>query len=216
MKLEGPSHPPLNGDKPTKLVVMLHGVGSNGDDLIGLVPYLGKALPHVGFFSPNAPYPYDMAPVGYQWFSLADRSPSAMLAGAEAAAPLLQEYIDMLLDKHGLQPSDLALLGFSQGTMMSLYSAPRMQQQIAGVVGFSGALLGATKLREETKSRPPILLVHGQQDDIVPVSALHAAVEGLQQAEFSVQWIVRPGLPHSIDAEGLNAAAFFLAEILPR
>lgn len=210
MSLDGPSHPPLQGGRPKQLVVMLHGVGSNGDDLIGLVPYLGKALPHAAFFSPHAPYPYDMAPFGRQWFSLVDGSPSAMLAGAERAAPLLLEYVDMLLEQHELPPANLAFLGFSQGTMMSLYVAPRMDRRIAAIVGFSGALLGPDRLAAETRSRPPILLIHGQADDVVPVAALHAAVDALQAADFSVQWMVRPNLPHSVDAEGIDAAAQFL------
>lgn len=213
MSLDGPSRPPLGGGKPKQLVVLLHGVGSNGDDLIGLVPYLAKVLPKVAFYSPHAPEPYDMAPIGRQWFSLADRHPGTMLAGAERAAPLLLEYIDMLLEQHGLRYADLALLGFSQGTMMSLFSAPRMDRQVAGVVGFSGALLGPDRLAADTRSRPPILLVHGQADDVVPVGAMHAAVDALQSAEFAVQWMIRPGLPHSIDAEGLDAAAGFLANV---
>lgn len=213
MSLNGPSQQPLNDSKPKQVIVMLHGVGSNGDDLIGLVPYLAKALPNVAFYSPHAPYPYDMAPFGRQWFSLADRSAEAMLAGAEQAAPLLREYIAMLLKKHDLTASNLALLGFSQGTMMSLYTALRMETKIAAVAGFSGALLGADRLAAELRSKPPILLVHGQNDDVVPVGALHVAVEALESAGLPVQWMVRPGLMHSIDAEGLNAAARFLNSV---
>ncbi|HEY8189746.1 MAG TPA: phospholipase, partial [Micavibrio sp.] len=134
---------PASGGKPEKIVLMLHGVGSNGQDLIGLAPHLAQALPNVVFVSPDAPQPYDMAPFGFQWFSLQNRDPAAMLRGIEAAMPVLNRYIDGVLEEFGLRDSDLALLGFSQGTMMSLYAGPRRAGKIAGVLGYSGLLPGA-------------------------------------------------------------------------
>src|SRR5215469_10624101 len=121
LTLSGPSHPPHSGGKPKRLVILLHGLGADGNDLIGLAPYWAPQLPTAEFLSPNAPFPCDMAPYGYQWFSVQDRSPPAVLAGVRAAAPFLDSFIDEALNARGLDDGDLALVGFSQGTMMSLY-----------------------------------------------------------------------------------------------
>jgi phospholipase/carboxylesterase len=155
-----------------------------------------------------------MAPYGRQWFSLQDRRPAALLAGARQAAPVLDELIDELLQRHGLDESRLALVGFSQGTMTALYAAPRRRRPVAAVLGYSGALIGAAQLPDEVRSRPPVMLIHGDADDVVPVEAMFQAVEGLQAAEIPVQWIMRPGLPHSIDPEGVAAGGRFLADML--
>ena len=119
--LSGPSRPPASGGKPSRLVVLLHGLGADGNDLIGLAPYWASLLPEAEFLSPNAPFPCDMAPYGYQWFSAQDRSPAAVLAGVRAAAPMLDAFIDEALAERGLGDGELALVGFSQGTMMSLF-----------------------------------------------------------------------------------------------
>jgi phospholipase/carboxylesterase len=151
-----------------------------------------------------------MAAYGRQWFSLQDRRPAAMLKGLLRTAPLLDEFLTSLLARHGLSDGQLALLGFSQGTMMSLYTAFRRPRPLAGVLGFSGALLGAESLVQEVRSRPPVLLIHGDADDVVPVDAMFLAVEALQAAAIPAQWFLRPGLPHSIDSEGIEAGARFL------
>jgi phospholipase/carboxylesterase len=213
-KLLGPATGPLAGGAPRHLVVLLHGVGADGQDLIGLAPMLAEKLPHALFVAPDAPQPCDMAPYGRQWFSLQDRRPAAMLAGARRMAPLLDAFLDKLLRRHGLDESRLALVGFSQGTMMSLLVGPRRARPPAAILGFSGALLGAEDLPHEARSRPPVMLVHGNADDVVPVDALFRAVAGLQAAEIPVQWIIRPGLPHSIDPEGIEAGGKFLADML--
>ena len=213
-KLSGPSLPPQAGGPPRQLVVLLHGVGADGHDLIGLAPLLADRLPHALFVAPDGPEPCDMAPYGRQWFSLQDRRPAVMLAGVRRTAPLLDVYLDELLRQHGLDESRMALVGFSQGTMMSLFVGPRRARPLAAIVGFSGALLGGQELSGEARSRPPVMLVHGDADDVVPVQALFMAVEGLQAAEIPVQWIVRPGLPHSIDPDGIDAAGKFLASTL--
>ncbi len=210
--LEGPSADPAAGGPPRQLVVLLHGVGADGADLISLSQTLAPALPHARFVAPNGPAACDMAPVGYQWFSLSDRRPDAMLNGVKAAAPLVDAFIDEELERLGLDDRKLALLGFSQGTMMSLYVAPRRARAMAGVLGFSGALIGGETLAEEASSKPPTLLIHGDADPVVPVQALHAAVAGLQAAGIPVQWSVRPNLPHGIDPEGIAAGAAFLSK----
>ena len=212
--LEGPRFGPAAGGAPQSLVVLLHGLGADGNDLISLAPYWARALPHTAFVSPHAPFPCDMAPYGQQWFSLQDRSPAMILAGVKAAAPILDAFIDAELRQHGLTDDKLALVGFSQGTMMSLYTAPRRARAIAGVVGYSGALVGADLLLQEAKSKPPVLLVHGEADDIVPFQAMAAAAQGLRAVGIQIETVARPGLPHSIDDVGLTRGGTFLAERL--
>ena len=169
-RLSGPSRPPAAGGKPRRLVILLHGLGADGNDLIGLAPYWARLLPDAEFLSPNAPFPCDMAPYGYQWFSSQDRSREAVLGGVRAAAPILDAFIDEALAERGLADSDLALVGFSQGTMMSLFVGLRRDEPVAGIVGFSGRLLAPDLLASELRSRPPILLVHGTEDPLVPYS----------------------------------------------
>jgi phospholipase/carboxylesterase len=212
--LEGPRLGPAAGGAPKSLVVLLHGLGADGNDLISLAPYWAQALPHTAFVSPHAPFPCDMAPYGRQWFSLQDRTPPMILAGVKAAAPILDAFIDAELKRHALSDDRLALVGFSQGTMMSLYVAVRRARAIAGVVGYSGALIGADLLAAEAKSKPPVLLVHGEADDIVPFQAMAAAAAGLRAADIAVETLARPGLPHSIDDEGLSRGGRFLMDRL--
>lgn len=210
--LSGPSAAPAAAGPPRQLVVLLHGVGADGADLITLSQAMGQTLPHARFIAPNGPEACDMAPMGYQWFSLSDRNPSRMLEGIRRSAQLIDAFLDAELAKDGLRAHQLALLGFSQGTMMSLHVAPRRTKAIAGVLGYSGALVGPDMLEQESKSKPPMLLVHGDADQVVPVQAMHAAVSGLKAAGISVQSSVRPGLQHGIDPEGLVAGAAFLAQ----
>ena len=192
---------------------MLHGVGSNGQDLIGLAPYLSPPLPDVLFLSPDAPHPYDMAPFGRQWFSLREYTPAAMLAGITETAPLLNAYIDDILAEHGLEDSDLALLGFSQGTMMSLYAAPRRAKPIAGILGYSGALLGGEELGSPSIHKIPVCLIHGEADSVLPVNRYQDAKRQLENAGFTVEGMTVPGLPHSIDETGIRKGADFLKRI---
>jgi phospholipase/carboxylesterase len=210
-RLSGPRVAPRSGDAARQLVVLLHGVGADGDDLIGLAPALAQFLPHAAFVAPNGPEPCDMAPFGYQWYSLQDRRPEALWRGVQRAAPVIDAFLDDELARCGLDDRRLALVGFSQGTMLSLYVAPRRQAPMAAVLGFSGALIGADALKTEAISRPPMFLIHGDADEIVPVGALSTAVAGLQAADIPVRWEVRQGLPHAIDPEGIAHGGAFLA-----
>jgi phospholipase/carboxylesterase len=212
--LSGPIHKPASGGKPRQLVILLHGLGADGNDLIGLAPVLAQVLPDAEFVSPNAPFPCDMAPYGYQWFSLQDRSPETILAGVRAAAPVLDAFIDEALASRGLAEKDIALIGFSQGTMMSLYVGLRRARPVAGIVGFSGALVGAETLAAEIRAKPRVLLVHGDADTMVPFQALGLAERALAAAGVPVETLVCPGLGHGIDEAGLKRGASFLHEVL--
>lgn len=201
MALDGPRLPPAKG--PAKqLVVLLHGWGANGDDLIGLAPYLARGLPEAAFVSPNAPYPCEANPMGLQWFSLMDRSEAQLLAGLRLAASLVDAFLDEELARLGLPPEALALVGFSQGTMLGLHVALRRRQAPAALVGFSGRLIGED-LAEEVVSKPPVLLVHGSADPVVPSQASEVAARVLQGWGVPTELLVRPGLPHSIDEPGI-------------
>jgi phospholipase/carboxylesterase len=213
-QLTGPSRPPLAGGKPRRLVILLHGLGADGNDLIGLQQYWGRLVPDAEFISPNAPFPCDMAPYGYQWFSVQDRIPAAVLAGVRAAAPMLDAFIDEEVQKRGLTESDTALVGFSQGTMMSLYVGLRRANQLAGILGYSGRLIAPELLASELRSRPPVLLVHGTHDPMVPFESLAHAEAALKTAGVPVETLACPGIEHSIDPEGLQRGGAFLQRVL--
>ena len=213
-RLSGPSRPPASGGKPRRLVILLHGLGADGNDLIGLAPYWARLLPDAEYLSPNAPFPCDMAPYGYQWFSSQDRSPDAVLGGVRAAAPILDAFIDEALEQRGLGSGELALVGFSQGTMMSLFAGLRRAEPVAGIVGFSGRLLAPELLASELRSRPPVLLVHGTEDPLVPYSSLAAAETTLKAAGVPVETVTSVGIGHSIDDQGLRRGGQFLKKVL--
>jgi phospholipase/carboxylesterase len=212
--LNGPTAGPFDGGGPQSMIIFLHGYGSNGDDLIGLAPYWRDALPRTVFLAPNAPERCPGAPGGYQWWPLRDLSPATRAAGVRQPAAVLDSYVDAQLAAHGLTEDRLALVGFSQGTMMALHLGPRRAQTLAGIVGYSGMLADREALALEVQSKPPILLVHGDADPVVPVAALRDASTALQQDGFDVAAYVSPGLGHSIDAAGLRLGEEFLRRVL--
>ena len=212
--LAGPALPPASGQPPRQVVLLLHGVGADGNDLIGLAPLFQQILPGAAFFSPNAPERFDMAPFGYQWFSLRDFGPEARLRGTRAAAPVLDHYIDHLLAIFGLKEENMALIAFSQGAMMALHVGLRRAKPLAGIVGYSGMLVAPQSLADEIRARPPVLLVHGDADGIVPVESLDQAKAALAANKVSVRAHVRPGLAHGIDEEGIRLGQEFLKETL--
>lgn len=211
MILSGPVYKPRSGNAPKSAIILLHGLGADGENLIGLAPFMALNFPDTIFISPNAPFQFDMYPVGYQWFSLTDRTPSKVLAGVQKAAPILDQFIDEVLKEYNLTEDKLALIGFSQGTMTGLYAAMRRDKKLAGVVGFSGRLLGEDLIAAEAKSKPEVCLIHGEEDDVVPFDSMAHAEEHLKDHGFKVEAHARPYLPHSIDPEGIEIASKFLS-----
>jgi phospholipase/carboxylesterase len=212
--LDGPRVPPARGGKPDALVILLHGYGSNGADLISLAPYWAEALPGAAFVAPNAIEPVPQAPGGYQWFPISQLDPQLMEQGARAAAQSVDRFIDRELERYGLAASRLALVGFSQGTMMALHVALRREQQIAGILGYSGVLVGARTLKDEMRSKPPVLLVHGDRDPNIPIPAMFDSAEALAANGHGAQWHVSYGVPHSIGPDGLELGGAFLSMYL--
>ena len=212
--LDGPRLAPLSGGPATSLVVFLHGYGADGNDLIDIGRMWAPALPDTAFVSPHAPDPCAEAPVGRQWFPLARANPHLLREGVLSAAPALDAFLDAELAANGLSDARLALVGFSQGTMMALHVGPRRAGRIAGIVGYSGLLAGPEHLPAELRHKPPVLLVHGEADPVIPVLALHAAAGALDNAGFAVESHVRPGLQHGIDQEGLGLGVDFLRRML--
>ena len=212
--LDGPRIGPAQAadGRPKELVILLHGLGADGNDLIALAPLFAQVVPGAAFVAPNAPFPCDMAPFGHQWFSFQDRDPEAILAGVRAAAVHLDAFIDAELKGAGLADGRLALLGFSQGTMMALHVALRRAKPCAAVVGYSGALAGPRTLSKEIKSRPPVLLVHGDADEIVPFASMAAAQQALHDNGVLAHGEARPGLGHGIDEIGLQLGATMLKQ----
>ena len=210
--LDGPRVAAASGTA-RHLIVFLHGLGADGADLIGLADELRGFFPDAAFFAPNAPAPCDMAPMGYQWFSLLDRSEHSMTEGALDAAPILNATLDAELARLGLSDENLALVGFSQGTMMALTVGLRRSVSMAGIVGFSGAMV-APPHGDECQARPPVCLIHGDADMVVPFAAMGMAEALLMRLEVPVSTHPRPALGHGIDHAGLHVAAEFLADHL--
>ena len=211
--LSGPELSPASGGNPKQLVILCHGLGADGNDLIGLAPHFAKVLPNAKFLSPNAPFQCDMSPFGYQWFSLQERSEEAMLAGAQKAQPILDAFIDQQLAKYKLTERNLALVGFSQGTMVSIFTVPRRKIPVAGVVAYSGRLIGKDLMTQEIRCKPPMVMINGDQDELVPVTLQPAAVDTLRALGVKIEGHIRPGLGHSIDDVGIKIAQDFLSAL---
>jgi phospholipase/carboxylesterase len=214
-KLDGPRLEPRGG-KAKRLVVFLHGYGADGNDLIDIGRAWQQILPDTAFVSPHAPEPCGQAPVGRQWFALTFRDPDERWRGVNKAAPVLEQFLDEELARYGLPASSLALVGFSQGTMMSLHVGLRRAVAPAAIVGYSGMLVlpndgPPASVKEEIKARPPVLLVHGDQDDLIPAQALFHASAALAELNVPVEWHLSQGIGHGIDGDGLRHGGEFLA-----
>jgi phospholipase/carboxylesterase len=211
-KIDGPRFGPQGGGKPGHLVVLLHGYGADGNDLIGLAPVLAPLMPDVVFHAPNAPYPCEGNPMGFQWFGLSRLDPASRLEGTRSAAHFVETFLDETMASHGLDESKTVLIGFSQGTMMSLHVGLRRARPLAGIIGFSGLLAGEEALGAEIRSRPPVLLVHGDADAMLPHQLTESAAAALKANGVPVEFHISKGLGHGIDEAGLSLAARFLVE----
>jgi phospholipase/carboxylesterase len=217
--LDGPRLAPQSG-AARELVVFLHGYGADGNDLIDIGRAWQQYLPRAAFVSPHAPEPCGEAPVGRQWFPLTFRDPNERWRGVNKAAPLLVQFLDAELARHQLPPAALALVGFSQGTMMALHVGLRRATAPAAIVGYSGILVTPSQQTDldafasSITSRPPVLLVHGDRDELIPAQALFQAAQGLAALGLSVEWHLSAGIGHGIDAEGLRHGGEFLARRL--
>lgn len=206
---------PVSGETRS-VVVFLHGYGANGADLLGLADVLGEHLPDTLFVAPDAPETIAGLPNGYQWFPipwLDGSSEEEAERGLRAASDDLNAFLDALLVDEDLLPEQMVLFGFSQGTMISLHVAPRREDPVAGIVAFSGRLLAPESLADETRVRPPVLLVHGDADDVVPVQSLPAAAEALQEAGWQDVFAhIMKGTAHGIAPDGLSVALAFMRD----
>ena len=198
--------------KADAVVVFLHGYGADGADLLGLADPLAPHLPGTAFYAPDAPERSVNNPMGFQWFPIPWLDGSTEAQAKEAmgrSIGAVNAFLDKVLTDEGLTPDRMVLIGFSQGTMMALHVAPRRDQAVAGIVGFSGRLL-APELIDEVKVRPPVLLAHGDQDPMVPFADMGLAAGALEQAGFDVQTHVMKNTPHGISPDGLSVALQFL------
>jgi phospholipase/carboxylesterase len=209
--LVGPSFAPAAGGKPQRLVVLLHGYGADGNDLLGLAPHWARRLADTEFLAPHAPFPCEASPFGRQWFGFEGRDEGMILAEMQTAAAMLEGFLDAELARRALREDRLALVGFSQGAMLALHVALRRPHAVAAVVGYSGALIAPQLLANEIRSQPRILLVHGTADPVVPYASLDTAAAMLRSLGVPVEAQTRPGLAHGIDEEGLTLGGEFIA-----
>jgi phospholipase/carboxylesterase len=212
--LTGPRLAPRSG-QTKRLVVFLHGYGADGNDLIEIGRQWQAWLPDTAFFAPNAP---EIVPqsMGRQWFPLTFRDPHERWRGVNHAGPTLNALLDAELAQHGLPASKLALVGFSQGAMMALHVGLRRPQALAAIVGYSGLLVleegkDPASLKAGVRAKPPILLVHGDRDDLIPLEALFLSAEALAGADVPCEWHLSLGVGHGIDVGGLTHGGLFLA-----
>jgi phospholipase/carboxylesterase len=214
-EIDGPRLEPRSGEA-RRLVVFLHGYGADGNDLIEIGRAWQQLLPDTAFVSPHAPNPCGQSPMGREWFPLTFRSPDERWIGCNKAAPGLDTFLDAELARRKLPPSALALVGFSQGTMMALHTGLRRAAAPAAIVGYSGVFVlpneaTAEAVAKEIKSKPPVLLVHGDRDDLIPAQALFHSAQALAALEVPVEWHLSQGVGHGIDQEGLRHGGEFLA-----
>jgi len=214
--IDGPRLAPFSGRPPEHLVIMLHGYGSDGDDMMELAKQWQRALPEAAFACPNAPEPCDQSPFGYQWFPLTHPKSAQYWPGVQRTGPLLDQFISAELGRYGLVDSRLALVGFSQGTMMALHVGlrrnPPQGGPLAAILGYSGTMAGPEFLLNQIKSRPPVMLIHGELDDVITLEAHDRAVAALVQAGVPVESHISHGIGHAMGIDGLELGLRFVQE----
>ena len=217
-KLSGPMLPPRSGGLPQQAVVLLHGYGSDGSDLIGLAPHWQDVLPDAVFISPNGPDACKQFAAGYQWFDVSfdeDRL-ARRQTGVVGAAPVLVEFLDDLWAQTGIAPAQTLLVGFSQGAMMALHVGLSLPQPLMGIIGFSGAFLPPEGFGEGQFAKPPVCLVHGDSDTVVDPAHSAEADAALRAAGVDVRYHVSPGVGHGIAPDGLGYATDFIAGLMQK
>ena len=212
--ITGPIIEPSSGNQPKQVVIFVHGYGADGNDLIGLANYFKGNLPDTVFLSPHAPEVCPMNPAGYQWFDLTSRDPAILWSKILVAADHLNEFIDSTLEKYELTDENLALVGFSQGTMMSLHVSLRRKNKMAGVLGYSGKLIAPELLKNDLISKPPIYLIHGDQDLMVPFQETLDAETNLKEYDVDIISHISKFTQHSIAEDGLQIGIEFLTSRL--
>jgi phospholipase/carboxylesterase len=198
-ELSGPEAGPASGGPAKQLIVFVHGYGADGNDLISLGQYFAQVAPDAAFISPNAPYRCDGSPFGYQWYDVWMQDRDERLAAIRSTAAT---------------EKDLVLVGFSQGTMMSLFTAPRREKAVAGIVGYSGRMEAPDLLKDEIRSKPPVVMVHGDSDELLAVSEMETAAAALRENGVEIDTHVRPGLGHGIDEQGIRIGLEFVRKVL--
>jgi len=208
--LSGPKRAPRSTESPKSLVVLLHGLGSNGDDLIGLADQITEEFPETAFHSPNAPI--EVGDFGFMWYPVdpVERREDCIYQAAQA----VNDFIDEVAATYGLPPAKIALVGFSQGSIMSIHLAPRRSEQLAGVVAFSGAMFTGESLAGDLACRTPFVLIHGADDMVLDAQESMSAGARFDEVGVPVEIHVLPGLAHSIDRRGLDIATEFLRRVL--
>lgn len=218
MKINFKSLKPKSG-KAESIVFFMHGYGANGQDLLGIGEFFSESLPNTMFIAPDAPWKCAMSPVGYQWFPIPwidGSSEQEANEKLEIASKEIDRWIDEILANESLDSRNAFLFGFSQGTMLSLHIGPRRFRSLGGIIGCSGKILDVNFLRSSVNSKPPILLMHGDQDDVVDFSFLREAVTELESLKFNVKKHVSRGVGHGISPDGIKVALDFLIDLIKR
>jgi phospholipase/carboxylesterase len=220
-ELNGPRLAPRSRGPARQLVVFLHGYGADGNDLIEIGRAWQNLLPDAAFVSPHAPERCSQSPTGRQWFSLTFQAKNERWIGVNKAAPVLEQFLGEELRRNNLPPGALALVGFSQGTMLALHVGLRRAVAPAAIVGYSGLFVlpdgaGPDAVKSEIKARPPILLLHGDRDDLIPAQAMFLSAQYLAALDIPAEWHMSAGIGHGIDEEGLRQGGEFLARQLGR
>ena len=213
-ELSGPEAAPASGGPAKQLIIFVHGYGANGEDLISLSRYYAQVAPDAAFISPDAPYRCDGAPMGFQWYDVWMKDPVERLAAIRSSGEIFDNFVTGQLARHGLSEDKLVLIGFSQGTMMSLFTAPRRENAIAGIVGYSGRMESADTLKAEIRSKPPVVMVHGDSDELLAVSEMETAAATLRDCGVEIDTHIRSGLGHGIDEEGIRVGLAFVQKVL--
>ncbi len=215
--LTGPEIRPRSGNPPKRIILLFHGLGVSGYNLIDIAGVMNRFIPDTHFIAPNAPYPYDLgtaSPNEYQWFSRRLRTEEAAVEGLRNLEPIVNEFVDKQLEKFGLKEENMAVLGFSQGTMVALHCFLRRSKPIALIAGFSGSLIAPQLLSKELKSKPPVVLFHGEDDEVLPINLMYDAGKALKDAGIDVETHSYSNLAHSIGQEGFEKAIDKFKEVL--